>query len=59
MEDAMADAQNSATSTTKVQGPYAIMRYHRYWAVVDPEDELVCVTVYKPGAVEVVRRLNE
>ncbi|HEX8321518.1 hypothetical protein [Longimicrobium sp.] len=29
----------------------------RYWMVVDPEGKLVCVTVYKRGAVEVVRRL--
>lgn len=55
----MADAQNSATPAAKVQGPYAIMRYHRHWAVVDPADELVCVTLYKRGAVEVVRRLYE
>jgi hypothetical protein len=30
-----------------------------YRAVVDPDDELVCVTVYKRGAVEVIRRLCE
>lgn len=41
----------------KVQGPYWIIRYHRHWAVIDPSDELVCVTVYKRGAVEVARRL--
>jgi hypothetical protein len=29
----------------------------RWWEVRDPQDELVCVTVYKRGAVEVVRRL--
>ncbi|HEY0018552.1 MAG TPA: hypothetical protein VGC13_19750 [Longimicrobium sp.] len=29
----------------------------RWWEVRDPQDELVCVTVYKLGAVEVVRRL--
>jgi hypothetical protein len=29
----------------------------RYWRVIDPEGKLVCVTVYKRGAVEVVRRL--
>jgi hypothetical protein len=27
------------------------------WEVRDPRGELVCVTVYKRGAVEVVRRL--
>ena len=29
----------------------------RWWEVRDPQDELVCVTVYKRGAVEVVQRL--
>jgi hypothetical protein len=29
----------------------------RWWEVRDPRGELVCVTVYKRGAVEVVRRL--
>jgi hypothetical protein len=57
MEEAMADAQNPAAPAAKVQGPYAIMRYQRHWAVVDPADELVCLTVYKRGELEVVRRL--
>ncbi len=30
----------------------------RNWAVYDNNDELVCVTVYKKGAVEVIRRLE-
>jgi hypothetical protein len=30
----------------------------RYWAVYDDDGELVCVTVYKKGAKEVVRRLT-
>lgn len=29
----------------------------RYWKVIDPTGELVCLTVYKKGAMEVVRRL--
>jgi hypothetical protein len=29
----------------------------RWWEVRDPQGELVCVTAYKRGAVEVVRRL--
>jgi hypothetical protein len=28
-----------------------------FWEVIDPAGELVCVTVYKRGAAEVVRRL--
>ena len=30
----------------------------RYWAVLDAAGELVCLTVYKRDAVEVVRRLS-
>ena len=30
----------------------------RHWAVYDEEGALVCVTVYKRGAREVVRRLT-
>ncbi len=30
----------------------------RFWAVRDGNDRLVCVTVYKKGAQEVVRRLS-
>ena len=32
--------------------------YSRFWAVYDPAGELVCVCVYKRGAVEVARRLS-
>jgi hypothetical protein len=39
---------------------YTIQKYGlRYYAVYDPAGELVCVTLYKKGAVEVVRRLTE
>lgn len=30
----------------------------RYWEVLDPSGELVCLTVYRCGAREVVRRLS-
>ena len=36
---------------------YAIQRRGRYWQVIDVGGELVCLTVYKRGAQEVVRRL--
>ena len=39
------------------QVPYAIHRRERYWQVLDAAGELVCLTVYKRGAQEVVRRL--
>ena len=32
-------------------------RTYRWWEVRDTRGELVCVTVYKRGAVEVVHRL--
>ncbi len=37
-----------------------IARYRntRYWAVIDTEDTLVCLCVYRKGALEVVRRLQ-
>jgi len=31
----------------------------RHWAVYDRDGELVCVAVYKKGAQEVARRLEE
>jgi hypothetical protein len=30
----------------------------RYWKVVDGNDDLVCVTLYKKGAEEVIRRIT-
>ena len=35
-----------------------IRKYGRYWKVVDSEGALICMTVYKCGALEVVRRLQ-
>jgi len=31
----------------------------RFWAVLDDDGDLVCLTVYKKGAKEVIRRLTE
>jgi hypothetical protein len=39
-------------------GPTRIERRGRYWAVYEDND-LVCITVYKRGACEVVRRLQK
>jgi hypothetical protein len=36
---------------------YTIIKHSRWWEVRDPADELVCLTVYRKGAREVVRRL--
>ena len=38
-------------------GGYLVQRRGRFWAVLDAAESLVCLTVYKRGAVEVVRRL--
>jgi len=38
-------------------GDFRLIRRGRFWAVKDPEGSLVCVAVYKKGALEVVRRL--
>ena len=32
--------------------------HSRFWAVVGPDGQLVCVCVYKRGAQEVIRRLE-
>lgn len=37
---------------------YTISRRARHWEVIDPAGLLVCLTVYKCGAKEVVRRLS-
>ena len=43
--------------TAAPQPGYKIKRRGKFWEVVDAAGELVCMTVYKRGAVEVVRRL--
>ena len=35
-----------------------IRKYGRFWGIYDADDTLICVTVYKKGALEVVRRLQ-
>jgi hypothetical protein len=37
---------------------YAKKKDTRWWEVRDPAGELVCLTVYRRGAREVVRRLS-
>jgi len=38
----------------------SVTRYHktRFWALYDADGTLICVTVYKKGAIEVMRRLQ-
>ena len=38
---------------------FTVVKYgSRYWAVLAPTGELVCVTLYRKGAQEVVKRLS-
>ena len=38
--------------------PFEVRRYGRYWEVRDAAGQLVCLTVYRRGAAEVIRRLK-
>jgi len=38
--------------------PFEVRRFGRHWEVRDPEGQLVCLTVYRRGAAEVIRRLK-
>jgi hypothetical protein len=40
---------------------YAVSRYKgsRHWAIYDPHGALVCVALYRKGAREVAKRLND
>jgi len=55
----MAHAQRGVTRAAEPTG-YTIRKREktRWWEVLDPTGELVCLTVYRRGAKEVVRRLT-
>ena len=36
-----------------------IRKYGRYWALYDDAGELVCMCLYKKGAAEVLRRVQQ
>jgi len=38
---------------------YEVRRRGRFWEVLDSMGKLVCMTVYKRGAKEVIRRLQD
>jgi len=38
--------------------PFEVRRSGRHWEVRDPTGQLICLTVYRRGAAEVVRRLK-
>jgi hypothetical protein len=56
----MADERHADAPVAKEQAAYAIIKQtkSRWWEVRDPAGELVCLTVYRRGAREVVRRLS-
>jgi hypothetical protein len=58
----MADEKDGATRASDAKEPatftYRKREYTRWWEVRDPAGELVCLTVYRRGAREVVRRLS-
>ncbi len=37
---------------------WVIKKRDRNWMVIAPDGALVCIALYKKGAIEVVRRLN-
>jgi len=45
-------------STTTHPRIFTIHKHKRFWQVTDPDGQLVCLTVYRRGAKEVVRRLT-
>ena len=56
----MANARQGANQTAAEAAGYTIRKRKntRWWEVLDAEGELVCLTVYRRGAREVVRRLT-
>ena len=54
----MPTKQKPEAPAPEQQPGYTIRKRDRDWMVFDPAGELVCITVYKRGAAEVVRRLT-
>jgi len=58
----MADEQagEAPPATAEEHSGYTVEKRERtrWWKVLDPAGELVCLTVYRRGAREVARRLN-
>lgn len=52
------NTRSDGRETVQGNGLYRIARHGRCWEVRDATGNLVCLTVYKKGAVEVVRRLS-
>jgi hypothetical protein len=54
----MADEQTTREAKEPAGFTYQKRDRTRWWEVRDPAGELVCLTVYRRGAREVVRRLR-
>lgn len=56
----MAKQEQTDTLAPNQQPTFTIVKQtkSRWWEVRDPTGELVCLTVYRRGAREVVRRLS-
>lgn len=50
--------RSSESNTTLGVGSFRIAKHGRLWELRDAAGELVCLTAYKKGAIEVVRRLS-
>ena len=48
----------AAPATAQPQPGDTIRKHSRSWKVIDPAGQLVCITLYKKGAKEVIRRLE-
>ncbi len=59
-EGAAAPRTDAEQDSAREGDAMRIARYRntRYWAVIDTEGTLVCLCVYRKGALEVVRRLE-
>jgi hypothetical protein len=57
--DGKEDCASVRASEGETLKTYSIRRRGRFWEVLDPMRALVCITVYKRGAQEVVRRLRD
>jgi len=49
---------HSCGQTANDYAPFEVRRSGRYWEVRDAAGQLVCLTVYRRGAAEVIRRLK-
>lgn len=59
MESTMPRKPKEPAPAAAAEPCYTIVKQTKshWWEVRDPNDELVCLTVYRKGAREVVRRL--